>query len=184
MRRNSKRGGRAMLIGIEREANGRAKRSKGKAEAEMKSVVRNARMRLYGASSSECDQPEYGTALGRIYLQGHINRLHLEAGNRAAEEYGRYYRLTGIPFPSASAQDISRVRGRGADPNPDAARQAAARVEVLNALLQDSEGSGSIFKRICVLDEGGINETPHNLRRLITALDRLVAHYGLRRDAA
>lgn len=187
-RKRRNKGGRPRLD-VEREPNGRPVRSlrRAETEAETRSVAIEARMRVYGAPESECQRPEYGSALGRLYLTGHINKLHKEAGDRVAEDFSKYYGLTGIQHPSAKAQDISRVRGLGGEVSYEAARAASNRVMLLEKMLAEINGDGraiaSVVKRICVMDdESHMSEVM--LKHLATGLSRMVQYYGIGRQVA
>ncbi len=183
-----KHGGRPRLD-VEREPNGRPVRSirKAETEAETRKVAMEARMRVYGAPEAECQRPEYGSALGRLYLIGHINKLHKEAGDRVAEDFAKYYGLTGIPHPSAKAQDISRVRGLGGEVSYEAARAASNRVMLIEQLLGEVDVQGrpvtSVVKRVCILDdESYMSEVM--LKHLVTGLARMVQYYSIGRQVA
>lgn len=189
-RRRKNKGGRPRLD-IEREPNGRPVRSlrRAETEAETRSVALEARMRVYGASESECQRPEYGSVIGRLYLSKQIRKHHFEAGNRMAEDFARYYGLTGIPYPSAKAQDISRVKGLGSDPNPVKVRAAANKVMAIEMMLGGVDVQGrpvtSVCKRVCIMDEENGMEFPHMVKLLVRGLDALVRLYGIEtREAA
>jgi hypothetical protein len=181
-RKRRNKGGRPRLENVEREPNGRPLRSQRKAETEKeaRSVVITARMRHHLATEAECLRPEYGSALGRLYLTGHINKVHLEAGNRASEEYAKYYGLTGIPHPSAKAQDITRVKGMGGDVSYDTARHATNRMMLIEQALGGVVLLGcsitSVVKRVIVMDE----EPRHrDIPTLVLGLNQLISFYGV-----
>ncbi|CAN7495807.1 hypothetical protein LJR231_003478 [Phyllobacterium sp. LjRoot231] len=183
-RKRKNKGGRPRLENVEREPNGRPLRSQRKTEteAETRKVAVQARARIYGAPEAECVRPEYGSVLGRLYMTGHINKLQLEAGNRTAEDFGRYYGLTGIPHPSAKAQDITRVKGMGGEVSYEAARKATNRVmaieQALGEVVVQSRSVTSVVKRVCVMDEDlGISETMR--AQLVAGLNRLVVFFGV-----
>lgn len=181
-RKKRNKGGRPRLENVEREPNGRPLRSQRKTEteAEVRKVAVQARARIYGAPEADCVRPEYGSVLGRLYMTGHINKLHLEAGNRAAEEYAKYYGLTGIPHPSAKAQDITRVKGMGGEVSYETARQATNRMmaieQALGAVVMLGHSVTSVVKRVIVMDE-----EPHvrDMNTLVLGLNQLVTFYGV-----
>lgn len=181
-RKRKKSGGRPRLENVEREPNGRPLRShrKTETEAEVRKVAVQARARIYGAPEADCVRPEYGSVLGRLYMTGHINKLHLEAGNRASEEYAKYYGLTGIPHPSAKAQDITRVKGMGGEVSYETARQATNRMMAIEQVLGGTSFVGrsitSIVKQVIVMDEEPL---ARYLPALAVGLDALVLFYGV-----
>lgn len=186
-RKRKQKGGRPRLENVEREPNGRPLRSQRKTETEteVRKVAVQARARIYSTpdaplSEADCVRPEYGSVLGRLYMTGHINKLHLEAGNRASEEYAKYYGLTGIPHPSAKAQDITRVKGMGGEVSYDAARQATNRMMAIEHVLGGASFVGrsitSIVKQVIVMDEEPL---ARYIPALVVGLEALVLFYGV-----
>jgi hypothetical protein len=183
-RKRRKSGGRPRLENVKREPNGRPLRSQRKTEteAEVRKVAVQARARIYGAPEAECVRPEYGSVLGRLHMSGHINKLQMEAGDKAAMEYDKYYGLTGIPHPSAKAQNISRVKGMGGEVSYETARQATQRVMLIEQALGEVVVRGSsvtsVVKRVCIMDEDmGISELKRE--QLVAGLNRLMVFYGI-----
>lgn len=194
-RRRRKMGGRPRVDGLVREPNGRISRKKAdvddRTEAEAKearAVGLEARQRVLGASKAECAKEEFGSVIGRLYLARAIKRHQYEAANRMAEDYFTYYLLTGIPHPSAKAQDISRVRGLGRDADPSKARAAADRIMKIEAQLGMVDVQGrpvtSVCKRVCILDDGQGMEYGHMRSHLQKGLEALSVYYGIERQEA
>lgn len=173
-----------------REPNGRLSRKReakearqGETERAVKETVTEARMRVLGLSVADCERPEAGSVLGRLYLdaRNRISKAQYEAGCRMAEDFARYYALTGIPFPAASAIDLTRVHGLGRDPNPASVRAASNAVMAIEAALGQADESGrpvtSICKAVCVRDEPIYHG--HMIEFLKRGLRSLVEHYGI-----
>jgi hypothetical protein len=81
------RRGRPRDEAIEREPNGRKRRSTPKEDPRM--VMMQARERKFGVRKEDAADPHAGSVLGRLYLSKAITRIMLEAG----EEYRRRHRL-------------------------------------------------------------------------------------------
>ncbi len=152
----------------------------------MKETVTEARMRVLGLSVADCERPEAGSVLGRLYLDARnkLTKAQYEAGVRMGEDFARYYALTGIPFPAASAIDLTRVHGIGRDPNPAAVRAASNAVMAIEATLGMADESGrpvtSVCKAVCIRDEPICHG--HMIEFLKRGLHALVEHYGVQGD--
>jgi hypothetical protein len=179
--------GRPKLPAAQREPSGRPSRrhaTRIEREFEVRAVVVEARARVHGVPEPMCERPEAGYVLGRLFLAGLVTKAQLDAGNRMAEDFGRYYALTGIQAPSARAQDLFRVRGESPDRGGDAARRAAnaiMRIEMELGMV-DHEGRPvtSVTKRVCILDDASAVFHDHMIGFLRKGLDALIVHYGLR----
>lgn len=176
-----------------REPNGRLSRRiqakearQGETERAVKETVTEARMRVLGLSVADCERPEAGSVLGRLYLdpRNKLTKAQYEAGVRMGEDFARYYALTGIPFPTASAIDLTRVHGIGRDPNPAAVRAASSAIMAIEATLGMADESGrpvtSVCKAVCIRDEPIYHG--HMIEFLKCGLHALVEHYGVQGD--
>lgn len=145
-------------------------------------VAINARKRIYGLADDTCESQEAGYLLGRLFLARRITKAQLDAGNRMAEDYSRYYGLTGIPMPSARAQDLFAVKGEPGPGNPPAARHAANVVMGIEGALGRADESGrpvtSVTKRVCVQEDDAAVFHTHMITFLRRGLDALVVHYS------
>jgi hypothetical protein len=90
------------------------------------------RIRHYGIRSTKdtpaqilAGDPAWGYLLGRLLKDGAINKAQHDAGNRYAEDMASYFGLTGVPFPSAKAQNMFAVRGGTGDDNEDRGKMAS-----------------------------------------------------------
>ena len=129
-----------------REPNGQKSRRKERIELlehETISTVAATRVRhlhLVGQDAIEkATNPRYGYTLGRIRMDGHITEEQHDAGERYSEDMARYYGLTGVPFPSAKAQNMFAIKSDGGEPEGkgEAARKARAKmVELRDVLLK------------------------------------------------
>lgn len=186
--------GRPVLPAAEREPNGRKSRRKSsivrrthETEAETKLVVISARMKM-GMSASIAERPEAGSVLGRLHIlfPDRITYAHYQAGLRYGADYCRYYALSGIPYPSARAHDMTRVHGSGID-KPEAAEQARERILDLGVAIRKVDQQGrpiaTTIRKVCILDEDTGMHLPHMARFLAIGLDALVDFYGIDRKA-
>lgn len=181
--------GRAQLPPEAREPNGRASRRKRSiifraelSEREVKSVAIEARQRTMGITPEQAAQPFAGYVLGRLFLAKAITEEQMEAGNKMAEDFASYYGLVGIPFPSARAQDLFRVRGMPGEDRPAAARAASNRMMAIEAALGKADQNGrpvtSVTKRVCIQDDDTNIHHSYTLLMLKRGLDALHAHYS------
>lgn len=69
--------------------------------------------------------PAWGYLLGRLLKDGTINKAQHDAGNRYADDMSSYFGLTGVPFPSAKAQNMFAVKGSSGDDDEDRGKRAA-----------------------------------------------------------
>lgn len=182
--------GRPRMEANAREPNGRPSRRVeavrqrlSETEKQIKATAKAARARIYHISDAQTDRSEAGYVLGRLFLAGQINKSQLDAGNRMSEEFARYYGLTGIPMPSARAQDLFAVKGEPGPCRPDAARSASNAVMAIEKALGSADVSGrpitSITKRVCVQDDASGLEFGHMVSLLRRGLDALSLHYKI-----
>lgn len=187
--RRKHRAGRRRLSEPHRTKTGRVSRAgrekarrKHEREGDTVAIAIEARQQVHGIGKMNALRPEAGYALGRLYLAGRIELHHLRAGNRYAEDVVRYYRLVGIPLPTAHAHDLDRVRGcAGEDDTARGieARQAADRWQELNhALLSTRDGRqvASVVHNCCVCDDGDMWPV-HMVAWLQRGLDELAEFY-------
>lgn len=155
-RRANKGSGRPRKEGVERYPSGDIKRSE--TQKEVMSVAIDARRRVDGWGEKVSDDTVRGQlagyTLGRMRLDGNITEEQLKAGDEYAEIMARYYRLVGVPFPSARAQTLFSIKGHDGDVTEsitDRARRASnAMMEVTGVLL-------------CCLDGPQVKQIIHNL---------------------
>ena len=205
--------GRRPIEGVPRTPEGRISRvgdrsEKAKAE-EAVSVAVEARQRVYAIYDESggdvmrawdyltAKRPEAGYVLGRIYLDGNLGKegiaeQRLEVGNRYAIEMARYHGLTGVPFPSARAQNLFSVHGHDGEVSEErakAARQAADRMMLLDGdlnLLAQGRSVKTAVYNVCFMDieeaRMWYRHAPHMHALLITGLDALLWRYGLEQE--
>lgn len=167
---------------VMRTENGRVSRADD-ADKAAKTTAIEARMRVLGLSVADCERPEAGSVLGRLYLDARnkVSKAQYEAGLRMAQDFARYYALTGIPFPAAHAIDLNRVHGIGRDPSPAAVRAASNAVMAIETVLGQADESGrpvlSVCKAVCIRDEPIYHG--HMIEFLKRGLRSLVEHYGI-----
>lgn len=152
-------------------------------EKETKVVALDARKRIH-----KLDDGQFaGYTLGRIYLDGNITEEERKAGDEYAEQIARYYRLTGISFPSPRAQDVNRLAGDGGDVSEDRANRARAASKRYMALeglllsLADGPQVKQTVFNVCILDIEGLRKMPdRQMRWLRRGLRALHADKALR----
>ena len=120
-------------------------------EKENMSVALDARKRIHGV---EDKAGLSGYTAGRMVLDGKINDVQLKAGNTYAEDAMRYYAAVGIPFPSARAQSLGKVRGHDGEVSEDRARKAR---QASNRMMHNE---GVLLR--CI-DGPQVKQTVHNL---------------------
>jgi hypothetical protein len=199
--------GRPRLPAIEREPNGRQSRRKEsqnvQAQAELSETpaiqrrirednivpLRQKDGKIVSAEQQALD-PRRGYALGLLLIDKSITQAQHDTGVRFGEDMARFYALTGVPFPSARAQNLFAVRGTGADESESRteaakrARQTAKRLEAVLMGVGDIDTGRKVahtVKTVCVLDEQNARCWPEHmlnfLRRGLNALAR--QHYGM-----
>jgi len=145
-------GGRPRKEG-ERYPSGRIKHSE--TEKETQSVAVEARKRIHGLDHAGALS---GYTLGRMNLDGRISDAEREAGDDYATAIMRYYRATGIPFPSARAQDLFAIRGHDGDVSESKQRAATSAskefMHLEGVLLKCTDGPQvkSTVYNVCVMD--------------------------------
>lgn len=167
----------------------------------MKETAIEARIRILGLSAEDCDRPEAGSVLGRLYLdrRNRITEAMYIAGMRMGEDYHRYYRLAGIGMPTPQAFDISG-RARALDPEayrpkdgevkgkellPDdpheQLRRATDRMMKVEGVLGQVDEAGrpvtTVCKAVCIRDE--VIYHNHMIEFLKRGLRALVDHYRI-----
>lgn len=192
-KRRTQKGGRPRRTDVERYPSGQIKYSE--PVEDVKEVALEARKRVFGIdvehlTKKENKKPPHaskrdiatlsGYTLGRIFLDGKINEAQLEAGNEYASQMSRYYSLTGIPFPSARAQDMNRVRGFDGEQSEDRATRARKQSNLVMKLegillrCQDGPQVKTTVRNTCLLDievMRGMNDAQMDmLRRGLSAL--------------
>lgn len=140
--------------------------------------------RLRDAALAGMTDPEWGSELGRLYLNNVITSAMYAAGKRWAEQAARYRHVIGA-FPVRSA---ALERGVGASPlDPDSAegqREAARHREAMErffaahaALSTAGDRCESMVRRVC--EDGYMPLGFEELLQLRTGLMRLVSHWGI-----
>lgn len=192
----AKRAGRPRKANAERHPCGKIKRQwsndnaireQHETEKEAMSVAVDARKRIHGI---EENTNLAGYVLGRIYLDKNINEEQRKAGDEFAEAMARYYRLTGVQFPSARAQSIGGIRGSdGEVPQSlaDAARKATNKMmHLMGVLMRCKDGpqvKTTVFN-VCLMDYDNLRTMPDTQMALLRrGLDALIWDKGLRAEA-
>lgn len=152
-----------------------------------RSVVVEARMRRHGITKTEASKQEWGHVLGQLRSRKKITEPEFKAGKQFGEDMQSYYSLTGIPHPSAKAQNVGRVKGIGSDPKPERVKSAANAMMILEGVIGRVDTSGrpvrTLVARVCVMDQDEGVWEPHMLKHLVTGLRALAFHYGMQDEA-
>lgn len=182
--------GRPRKANAERHPCGKIKQewSQRESEQDAVSVALTARGKIHGLNENNALA---GYTLGRIFLDGKISEYQREAGDEYADDMARYYRLTGIPFPSARAQSMGTIRGSDGDVSQslaDAARRASNRMMELEGILLRCEEGPQVkttVRNVCLMDIEGLRLMPERqLLWLKRGLDALHVAKHLRKSAA
>lgn len=181
--RQAQAAGRPRLDG-ERYPSG--KRKPIETENDIKSVAIAAAERVHGIKT-DGKEGFHGYTLGRMYLDGKVSLPELEIGNWYCEQIAKYHSLTGVPFPSARAQDLFAVRGEAGEvtkSRSEAARRASElNSELIMALCKCDNGAQvriTVYN-VCVMDVEGMRMMPaHQVEMLKTGLRRLMFFRGAR----
>lgn len=147
-------------------------------------VAKAQRVKL-GVPESAALDPRLGYELGRLRVVHAITERQFQAGVRYANDMARYYRLKGIPFPSARAQDLASVRGGSGEDSEDkgrAADRAHASMVATRSLLLNTDDMATgrnvlrVVNEVVVQDLGCMQNHAHWLRR---GLNRLADYFGV-----
>lgn len=160
-------------------------------EREVKSIVMEARARVHLLKAAPNMVEVYGGyTAGRMYLDGNISEEQLKAGNEYAQVAYRYCLATGIPFPSARAQELGRVTGHSGEESDTAQRRATRAANDMMRLIgilqacQEGPRVKQTIHNLFVMDEEALRLMPEQqmlwLRR---GLNELIYQEGLRRNA-
>lgn len=184
--------GRPRKQGVPRHPCGQIDKSYAKAETEreVKSIVMEARIRVHELKRApQEDVLAYGGyTAGRLYIDQRITKQQLEAGNQYAIVAYRYCLATGIPFPTARAQELGRVRGYQGEETATAQERATQAsndmMRLVGVLAQCQEGPQvkQTVHNLFVMDEEAMRLMPERqLEWLTRGLNALIMHDGLRK---
>lgn len=152
-------------------------------EREVKSIVMEARTRVHQLKHVPAnDVGEYGGyTAGRLFIDGKISEEQLKAGNEYAAAAYRYCLATGIPFPTARAQELGRVTGHSGEETETAQKRATkasnAMMRLLGVLQSCAEGPKikQTVHNLFVMDYEVMRDLPETqLSLLKKGLDALI----------
>lgn len=141
--------------------------------------------RLRDAAINDMRQPEWGTQLGRLFLNGKLTADRFEAGKRWALMAADYHKaILARPFPAAIAIE-RRGHGHPVDPDSDAGREEAADDTAAMLAMQEAHaellGAGCLaehaVRSVCEKDEAPVGID--GLEALDRGLMWLSNHWGL-----
>lgn len=165
-------------------------------ETDVVSVAVEARIRQEAGhtgnviSFKDARSPFRGSTLGRMFLDGTIDRAQFEAGTRYAETKGAYHSATGIPWPTPRAQQMFQARGSVealTDSAVNRARAAADRMMMAEGWLLSIPSHPHDCRRVVNLVAFEDEElarfwpqtAPHMVKWLKRGLDALVSGFGI-----
>lgn len=139
--------------------------------------------RLRDAALRGVSDPEWGSELGRLFLERVLTEVMYAAGKRWREEAAIYRRAIGV-FPVRTAS-LERSRSMPADPDSEEGQKQAGRetsaaerfFEAHAVLVAAGMGAENAVRRLCEDDEAlaGL----YDLKNARVGLARLAEHYGL-----
>ena len=163
-----------------REPNGRIQR-------EERELAPTEVRRLRDAALRGMRDPEWGTELGRLYLEGALTGALYASGKRWREEAAEYRQSIGV-FPVRTASLERGSHGHDTDPDSEEGQNQAARERngaerffAAHARLASVGGlAETVVRRVCEEDQAACGFVEHKaLRRGLSAL---VDHYNLTRE--
>lgn len=167
-----------------REPNGRRSRSldpipQGASPGEAKRL-RDAALRGMAA-------PEWGTALGRLFLEDKIEAMHYEAGKKWLRTVEAWHEAIGAPPPRPPAQAFDAGRGKDREPDPDTeagqrrAEQHRRAIRAMEAAQEALIGAGKLAEAMVkrVVETDADITLPNDLASLRHGLYWLAGHWGL-----
>ena len=168
-----------------REPNGRIQREH-EHEREQE-LAPTAIRRLKDAALRRMCDPEWGSELGRLYLEGALTASQYAAGRKWRQGAAEYRGSIGV-FPVRSVALQRGIQGHEVDPDsPEGQKQAtrerngAERFFAAHARLALAGGlAESVVRRICEEDEAPCGFAEHQALR--KGLTSLVDHYNLTRE--
>ncbi len=180
-----RKGGRPRKAGP-RYANGNRKESfvREETEKEARSVVIDARQRIFGMTEDQAKSDLAGTLLGRLYMAKHITKQQFEAGERYAHDVWRYSVTVLGVTPTVQAQNMLKVKGHQGDDDDTAQRRidriTAAWVATETVLGTCPIGSKATLRSVCVTEEDACGDMPMSQMALLRrGLASLARHYGI-----
>lgn len=189
-----KQTGRPRKQGVPRYACGQIHKdyAREETEREAKSTAMEARERVHGLVRVDPKLVNQygGYTAGRMMIDGKISLAQLEAGNQYAAAAYRHCLATGLPFPSARAQELGRVTGYSGEES-ETARQRAERSSKemmrLVRILQSCEDGHQVkqtVNNLFIMDYEYMRSM-HNdqLAWLIRGLNELIYQEGLRKNS-
>lgn len=161
-----------------REPNGRVQREREFGAAQIR--------RLRDAAMRGLRDSEWGTELGRLYLERIITEEMYAAGKRWTEEASQYHASIGI-FPIRTAQLQLGRGGKDADPDSAEGKKQASReangaerfFEAHAVLVGAGPVASMAVRRLCEENQSLAGSKERIAAR--DGLSSLVAHYGLTR---
>lgn len=175
-----KRGGRPSIPNALRTEAGRISRSSAEknrqrleSEAQIKNTALTARSTKQGISIKHANDPLWGYSLGQLMKLERISKAEHDSGVEIGIMMSNYYGLTGIPFPSARAQNLFAVGGHQGETTTEqakAARSASNRYMLFQGEVLRSGRKGrevhTTLRNVCLLDYD-TQEWPNHMINLL-----------------
>lgn len=162
---------------VQREPNGKPQRSTERAYPPV--LVK----RLRDAAMAGLRDPEWGSELGRLFLESTITAEMYAAGKRWCETVAWYHQVIGVKLLRSPSAEQGRG-GQEPDPDSEAGREQASkdmdraeRFFEAHAVLLSVPGAERAVRNLCELGEG-----PCGMAQLMATrkgLSALATHWGL-----
>jgi hypothetical protein len=159
---------------IEREPSGRVSRSVVKA---LDGVPPTEAKRLRDAAVRGMQAPEWGTEIGRLFLEGKISSPLFEAGKRWGRLVVAYHKAIGAPSPYPRSMDLGRVRGKSTNYDPDTREIITAMTEAHAVLSSYGYDIERAVRNVCEENEATVGA--RSAEYLIRGLKALALFWGL-----
>lgn len=168
---------RRAVAGAKAESNGRLSK---KLMDELGSHGPGESKRLRDAALRGMCDPEWGTEIGRLFLDDRCTKAQFEAGKRWGRLVTAYLRAIGAPPPHAKSPSLVVSMGGGREGDVERPEDAE-KVMAMDAALKALAGAGGAAM-VAVRSVCESNELPVGvvgLKNLLKGLDRLSVFWGL-----
>lgn len=141
--------------------------------------------RLRDASLARMVDPEWGTEIGRLYLNERITPVQYAAAKRYWMLHEAYRVVSGFPAPRPRSIDLDAVGGMPVDPDTDQGQLEAERAMQLRADMSDARsvvlaaGSHAWPALVDAIERDRACAGMSDVHWLTTALDALAKHWRL-----
>lgn len=151
--------------GVKRYQNGRiVNRDRGEKPEAIVATAKAQRVKFHGAKETDWHLPLMGFAVGRLYMQRHIDARQMAAARAFTIRAVRYYQKVGVglpKFPSIAAEFVAGGGATSPDPDEDTiASIRSAYAEIQDALADHGvhfQGNKALMS-VCIADKEPRND--------------------------